>query len=92
MRQFHSDGSIVSGPPLLGQQAPRVATTSLPNLRVAVSTAPGWFGSSGSASIAREVSIAAAAAEKAAGTRTTEEAMAAKWLRRPLRRRRRMRP
>jgi hypothetical protein len=77
MRQFHSDRSTVSGPPLLGQQAPGVATASQPGPRVVTSTAPSGSGCSGSASIAREVSAVAAVAEKATEMRTAEEATVA---------------
>jgi hypothetical protein len=54
-----------------------VATTPRPDPRVAASVAPNGFGSSRSASTAREVSTAAVAAEKAAEMRTAEEAVVA---------------
>jgi hypothetical protein len=72
MRQFHSGGSTVSGPPLLGQQAPRAATAPQPDPMVAL------MALDGSTLTAREVSAAVVAAEKAAKMRTVEEATTTK--------------
>jgi hypothetical protein len=77
MRWFRSGGSTISGPPLLGHQAPGAATAPQPDPMAAL-MAPGRFGSSRSASTAREVSTAAAAVEMAAEMRTTKEATVAK--------------
>jgi hypothetical protein len=78
MRQFHSGGSTVSGPPLLGQQAPRAATAPQPDPMVAL------MALDGSTLTAREVSVAVAATakmrtvEEATTTKATEEAAMAK--------------
>jgi hypothetical protein len=77
MRQFHGGGATVSGPSLLGQQAPGAATVPQPDLMVA-SMAPDGSGCSGSTSTSREVLAAATKVEKAAKMRTAEEATMAK--------------
>jgi Mrp family chromosome partitioning ATPase len=63
-RLIRGDGSVVGGPPLLGQQAPKKATAPQPDLKVAVMTVSSRSGGGRSATTVKEAAAAAVVAVK----------------------------